>query len=141
MALDRNRVVRVELRYAPLPFIGAIAVHYWFVVYDDAGACHRWEVWQTPDAGGTSFGHVHCDLKAPGDSVGGGPSRVAAEWSGHEAQKIKSILDTAESYPWCNRYRYWPGPNSNSFVAWVLARAGIRYALHWRGIGRKWKAS
>ena len=49
--------MKVELRYAPLPWIGFLAVHYWFVVYDDAGACHRWEVWQTKNAGGTSFGH------------------------------------------------------------------------------------
>jgi hypothetical protein len=131
--------VRVELRYAPLPLIGWLAVHYWFVVYDDAGACHRWEVWQTKNAGGTSFGHVHCDLKAPADGVGGGPSRIAMEWRGRDADRIASILRESPSYPQRDRYRYWPGPNSNSFVAWVLARAGIRYALHWRGIGAKWK--
>jgi hypothetical protein len=79
----------VELRYAPLPLIGALAVHYWFVVYDDAGGCHRWEVWQTKDAGGASYGHVHCDLKPPQG---------------------------------------------------VLRRAGIEYALDWRGIGRKWRS-
>ena len=63
--------MKVELRYAPLPFIGAIAVHYWFVVTDEAGACHRWEVWQTKNAGGTSIGHVHCDLKSLDAVVGG----------------------------------------------------------------------
>jgi hypothetical protein len=35
--------LKVELRYAPLPWIGAIAWHYWFVVCDDTGR-HRWEV-------------------------------------------------------------------------------------------------
>ena len=39
-----------------------------------------------------------------------------------------------------DRYRYWPGPNSNSYVAWVLERAGIEYALGWRGIGRRWRS-
>jgi hypothetical protein len=131
--------LKVELRYAPLPFIGAIAVHYWFVVTDDAGACHRWEVWQTKNAGGTSIGHVHCDLKTPDAGVGGGASRVAAQWSGEEAKRIAAVLARPETYPHLQRYRYWPGPNSNSFVAWVLARAGIQYALHWRGIGRKWR--
>ena len=130
--------MKVELRYAPLPFIGAIAVHYWFVVFDDAGSCHRWEVWQTKNAGGRSFGHVHCDLKAPEDGVGGGPSRLAASWSDDEGARIAAVLNGAAHYPQRERYRYWPGPNSNSFVAWVLARAGIQYALHWRGIGRKW---
>ena len=130
----------VQLRCAPLPFFfGWFADHYWFVVFDEAsGACHRWEVWQTKDAGGTSFGHVHCDLKAPNDGVGGGPSRIAHEWHGSDAARIKEALD--QSYPYAHHYRYWPGPNSNSFVAWVLARAGIRYALGWRGIGRQWGA-
>ena len=131
--------MKVELRYAPLPFIGAIAVHYWFVVTDDAGACHRWEVWQTKNAGGTSFGHVHCDLKTPTADVGGGPPRLAAEWTGDEAARIARVLARAEGYPQRERYRYWPGPNSNSFVAWVLRQAGVQYALHWKGIGRKWK--
>lgn len=131
--------MKVELRYAPLPLIGAIAVHYFFVVHDDAGACHRWEVWQTKNAGGRSFDHVHCDLKAPEDGVGGGPSRLAATWTGDEAARIASVLADPESYPQRELYRYWPGPNSNSFVAWVLARAGIQYALHWKGIGRRWK--
>ena len=131
--------MKVELRYAPLPFIGAIAVHYWFVVTDEAGACHRWEVWQTKNAGGMSLGHVHCDLKAPEAGVGGGPSRVAAQWTGEQAARIAAVLAKPEIYPHGQRYRYWPGPNSNSFVAWVLDRARIQYALHWRGFGRKWR--
>jgi hypothetical protein len=131
--------MKVELRYAPLPLIGFIAVHYWFVVYDEAGPCHRWEVWQTANAGGRSIGHVHCDLKAPDDGVGGGPSRVAAEFAGVEAQRIAKVLENADAYPWTLRYRYWPGPNSNSFVAWVLRQAGIKYAPHWRGLGWRWR--
>jgi len=131
--------VKVELRYAPLPFIGAIAVHYWFVAYDDAGGCERWEVWQTRDAGGRSAGHVHCGLKPPLADVGGGRTRLAATWEGDEAARIAAVLREAFTYPWRERYRYWPGPNSNSFVAWVLRRAGIQYALHWKGIGRKWQ--
>src|SRR5512134_2097050 len=83
----------VQLRYAPLPLIGAIAVHYWFVVTDEAtGEAHRWEVWQTKNAGGRSIGHVHCDLKKPGDGVGGGPSRIVREWRGGEAQAIDAVL-------------------------------------------------
>jgi hypothetical protein len=131
--------MKVELRYAPLPLIGAIAVHYWFVVYDDAGECHRWEVWQSANAGGTSYDHVHCDLKAPEANVGGGPTRLAAAWEGAQAERIARVLATAPKYPQRRRYRYWPGPNSNSFVAWVLREAGIDYALGWRGIGRKWR--
>ena len=129
----------VELRYAPLPFIGILAWHYWFVVTDDSG-CHRWEVWQTKNAGGSCIGHVHCDLKRPEDGVGGGPSRVAAQWSGEPALRIARVLGAIENYPYCEVYRYWPGPNSNTFAAWVLRKAGISEVLDPRGIGRNYRA-
>ena len=129
----------VQLRSAPLPFIGAIAVHCWFVVIDEGtGEAHRWEVWQTKNAGGRSFGHVHCDLKAPGDGVGGGPSRIATQWHGDEADAIVAVLGNIEAYPHCARYTVWPGPNSNSFVAWVLKKAGIRPRLGWRAHGARY---
>ena len=133
----------VQLRCAPLPFIGAVAVHYWFVVIDDSGRTRRWEVWQTKNAGGrplgTAAGHVHCDLKAPESGVGGGPSRIETEWRGEQALAIAAVLGEPLRYPECGRYRIWPGPNSNSFVAWVLQTAGVAYRLGWRGIGRGWR--
>jgi hypothetical protein len=126
--------VKAELRYAPLPYIGAFAWHYWFVV-----SGHRWEVWQTKNAGGAScIGHVHCDLKAPEDGVGGGPSRLAMTWDGEEARRILEVLNRIDTYPHCHRYHYWPGPNSNSFVAWVLREARIDYPLDPRGIGKNY---
>lgn len=128
----------VQLRYASLPyFFGVLADHYWFVVFDGrSGDCHRWEVWQTRNAGGQSIGHVHCDLKHPDAGVGGGPSRIAAEWRGVEASALRAVLERPEAYPHCQRYRYWPGPNSNTFAAWVLREAGIEFRLHRRAIGR-----
>lgn len=125
----------VELRCAGLPLIGWLADHYWFVV-DDGGARHRWEVWQSADAGGTSVGHLHRDLKAPEADVGGGPSRVEAVWRDEEARRIAGVLARCgETYPFCERYYPWPGPNSNTFVAWVLAEAGIEHQLGWRALG------
>ena len=129
--------LKVQLKYAPLPYIGAIAWHYWFVVCDGTGR-HRWEVWQTKNAGGFCIGHVHRDLKDPDDGVGGGPSRLAIEWEGDPARRIAEILNSAKTYPYCERYRLWPGPNSNTFVAWVLREAGIEQALDPRGIGRSY---
>ncbi len=127
----------VQLRYATLPFpLGLLAVHYWFVVFEPGGSCHRWEVWQKADAGGSSVGHVHCDLKGPDDGVGGGPAQVAAEWRGDEARSIRKVLESAETYPYCRRYLAWPGPNSNTFAAWVLRRAGVAHPLPWRAFGR-----
>jgi hypothetical protein len=127
----------VQLRYATLPFpLGWLAVHYWFVVFEPGGACHRWEVWQTKNAGGTSVGHLHCDLKGPDAGVGGGPARIAAEWTGEQAASIRRILENCGHYPYCHRYLPWPGPNSNTFAAWVLRQAGIAHRLPWKAIGR-----
>jgi hypothetical protein len=132
---------RVELRFAPLPFIGALAVHYWFVVADERGT-HRWEVWQTKNAGGDRcIGHVHRDLKAPEAGVGGGDSLVERQWLGEEARRIARVLDAVERYPWCQRYRYWPGPNSNTFAAWVLRQARVSHILGPRAWGKRYLAA
>ncbi len=132
-------MMKVELRYASLPsFLGLLASHYWFVVFE-ADEAHRWEVWQTKNAGGRAIGHVHCDLKPPDAGVGGGPARIAAEWTGAEALSIKKVLEAAHAYPFCHRYRYWPGPNSNTFAAWVLRQAGIPHPLARRAIGRNYR--
>jgi hypothetical protein len=129
----------VHLKYATLPApLGVFAVHYWFTVLQpESGRCDRWEVWQSKDAGGVSVGHLHCNLKAPDAGVGGGPARLAAEWNGEMASRIFSVLEAASSqYPYCSRYLPWPGPNSNTFVAWVLRRAGIDFPLPWKAIGK-----
>jgi hypothetical protein len=70
--------------------------------------------------------------------VGGGPSRLAKEWEGDAALRLRAVLEKSRTYPYCERYRLWPGPNSNSFVAWVLREAGIEYELDPRGIGRRY---
>lgn len=127
--------LRVQLRHAPLPWpIGLFASHYWFVVLE-GGKAQRWEVWQTRHAGGRAIGHLHCDLKPPDAGVGGGPMQVEAEWRGTQAATLKSVLEEAQQYPFCQRYRYWPGPNSNTYAAWVLRRAGIDHPLPRRAIG------
>ena len=89
--------MKIQLRYATLPSpLGLFAAHYWFVMWD-ADGCHRWEVWQTKNAGGRSIGHVHCDLRPPDAGVGGGPARIAAEWIGAEAAAIKVSLPLLEA--------------------------------------------
>jgi hypothetical protein len=141
MRLDDVIRTTVELRHATLPSpIGFFAVHCWLVLRD-AGGAHRWEVWQSRDAGGVSTGHVHCNLKAPDAGVGGGPSRVAATWSGAQAAAVAAVLRDPARYPHWDRYRSWPGPNSNTFVAWVLREAGISHRLDWRALGKKYPAT
>jgi hypothetical protein len=128
----------VQLRFATLPSVcGALAVHCWFVLFDpDSRNWHRWEVWQNRGAGGTSWGHLHRDLMHPDRGVGGGACFVAAEWRGEEARSLTRVLADPESYPFRETYRYWPGPNSNTYAAWVLRQAGIFCCLDPRAIGK-----
>jgi hypothetical protein len=128
----------VQLRYATLPrWLRPMAVHYWFAVLDvTLRQWHRWEVWQAKNAGGQSIGHIHYDRRHPDCGVGGGVYRLAAQWDGQAAQEICAVLARVDHYPHWNRYRAWPGPNSNTFVAWVLREAGIDYSLDPRAIGK-----
>jgi hypothetical protein len=44
-------------------------------------------------------------------------------------------------YPHCQTYRYWPGPNSNTYVAWVLRQAGIDHPLGRLAVGKGFRAT
>jgi hypothetical protein len=57
---------------------------------------------------------------------------------------VDALIDRIEagvaSYPWKDQYRVWPGPNSNTFVAWVL-RSGapeLRVDLPPTAVGKDW---
>jgi hypothetical protein len=127
-----------QLGYSPLPTaLGHIAVHYHFVTFDPReGVWHRWDLWQYANKCPTSWGHVHCDLLSPEDGVGGGPPRVEREWRGDEARAIIAALNRSGEYPYRDEYLAWPGPNSNTYPAWVLREAGVSADLDPRAIGR-----
>lgn len=128
----------VQLGYSPLPSVlGYIAAHPHFLTFDPAeGRWHRWDLWQYPNQGGTSWGHVHRDLLSPPDGVGGGPPHIAREWRGDEARAILGALARSDEYPHRDEYLAWPGPNSATYPAWVLREAGVSADMDPRGIGR-----
>lgn len=114
----------VSLWTSNIPLLGVIADHHWLVI-DDCGAQSRWEVWQFAnvirnDVGG-SWDHLHRDLMPPEQGVRDGPAYKLDEWSGDTARYlIDRIRSSPQNYPWCSKYRYWPGPNSNTYVQWIL---------------------
>jgi len=71
-----------------------------------------------------------------------------AYWFGAEPQLLRDIRGEAataaiarlraaiEAYPWKDDYVTWPGPNSNSFVAWVAREAGLDVNLPPTAIGK-----
>lgn len=129
--------VVVQLRAAGLPRpLGVLAVHHWFAVREpERAGWTRWEVWQDPDVGGTSWQHVHRDLTGVDSGVGGGAPWVEREWRGEEADRLRAVLEAPEAYPHRDRYLAWPGPNSNTYAAWALAQAGLEHEFERRAVG------
>jgi hypothetical protein len=125
----------VELWAASIPNLGRIVDHHWLVVRTPARV-DRWEVWQSVAAGGENWGHLHRNLMHPEAGIGKAPARKLMRWLGADACTLaERIAASPQEYPWRDRYLPWPGPNSNTFVQWVLQN---QYALCWRGIGRRY---
>ena len=134
--IDGNQSV-VSLWASNIPNLGAIAVHHWFVI-DDCGEQSRWEVWQTANVIcndiGESWDHLHRDLLPLEQGMRNGAAYKLEQWTGETArQLIQRIRSSPEQYPWCSKYRYWPGPNSNTYVQWILLG---RYSLGRKGLGK-----
>jgi hypothetical protein len=124
-------VVRVYA--APIPGLRRIAVHTWFVTKATGDPhLHRWELVETP---GGPFGHVRRDLVLPLRDLGAGRSFVLAELVGGPATAVIDVIErNAPSYP-CRSFYEILGPNSNSFVKWVLKQSGWRVDLSRAAIG------
>ena len=112
--------ITVTLWAARIPVIGFFADHHWFVI-DCDGVENRWEVWQKRNACSSSWGHLNLNLLPPGSGVGNGDALLLERWSGEGAAILANRIEQSpQQYPWCHKYRYWPGPNSNTYVQWIL---------------------
>ena len=130
--------IQVNLRAAKIPWLGLIAVHYWFVVIEGENK-ERWEIWQSPYLKSPSWGHLHLNLMKNDRGVGNGDSWVEKQWQGIEAHSLGEIIrNTPIIYPYNFLYRYYPGPNSNTYVQWILDQAQINHQLSRRGLGKKY---
>ena len=132
----------VEVRAARLPgWPGWIADHHWLLVlrgFDGSHyeSCDRWEVWQHPNRNDSCWGHLHKNLLAPCQGVGNGPSQSVRQWTGEDAlAMIETIEASPKAYPFNERYRYWPGPNSNTFAQWII---GDKMNLGVRAVGGRY---
>jgi hypothetical protein len=50
---------------------------------------------------------------------GAKPQRILSIEGDKAAELIPKITDAVSRYPWANNYRVFPGPNSNTFPAWI----------------------
>ena len=117
-ALVRDAVVQV---YAARAFgwRGLFGVHTW-VAAKAAGvdAYTVYEVIGWRARRGDSVVAVHS--RVPDARWYGAAPELLADKRGEAAQALIARIDSAaKSYPWKGEYAVWPGPNSNTFTAWI----------------------
>jgi hypothetical protein len=73
----------------------------------------------------------------------GSPAILLHEIRGAGAEAlIGQVHAAALSYPFDREYKMWPGPNSNSFTAWIgLEVPGLKLDLPVKAIGQSWMGS
>jgi len=137
LKFSKNMKNIIQLRVAKIPgIIGYIAVHYWFVIIRE-NQKDRWEIWQNPNLSQASWGHLHKNLMYYENGVGNGKSWVEKEWTGEIALSLTEIIENSpQNYKYNYNYIYYPGPNSNTYVQWVLKEAKIDYVLDKKGLGK-----
>ena len=118
-ALTPEAVVQVYAARA-VSWRGYFGVHTWiavkpafaeeYVVYEVMG----WRLRRSGTA-------VVRSARAPDGRWFGNAPQLLADVRGDEAAlAIGQIERAVAAYPWADRYRVWPGPNSNTFTAFVL---------------------
>ena len=60
----------------------------------------------------------------------------------HARELVDKIDRAARLYPFADTYTMWPGPNSNSFIAWIgLKVPELNLALPTKALGKNWMES
>lgn len=101
---------------------GVFGVHTWFAVKSTAAKAYTvYEIvgWRL------RWGNTALVIgeRAPDARWFGAAPELIAEKRGAGVDEIIARIDkAARNYPWAGEYTVWPGPNSNTFTAWV-ARA------------------
>jgi len=118
---------------------GAFGVHTWFAVKPKgADRYTRYEVigWRALRGGDG----LAVNAGPPDGYWFGSKPTLLAERRGPAAEPIAAaVLELAERYPWRREYRIWPGPNSNTFTAWVARQVPeLRLDLPAHAIGKDW---
>jgi len=83
---------------------------------------------------------VSVDSGDPARSWFGSPAILLHERRGAEAQQmVERIYRAVEDYPFAESYKMWPGPNSNSFTAWIgLEVPELGLQLPAKALGKNW---
>lgn len=118
---------------------GSVAVHSWIVLKpENAPAWQRYDVVGWGVASGRPA--VRRDIRAPDGYWAGNRPELVAELRGEAAAAaIPRLLQAIRDYPYPQTYRTWPGPNSNSFIAFLARQVPeLRAEMPPTAIGKDW---
>lgn len=132
--------------YKPFHF----AKHTWFVITTPKGT-ERWEVLHYKNIKNPAMTYVHKDNLPPIQGIKKSmldpsywDSTLLTSIDGEKnslAHRIAQFIEQySPQYQYKGRYVLYPGPNSNSYVAWVLEKfPEWKPALPWNAFGKKYK--
>ena len=120
-------------------FRGKFAIHTWIATKARGAAEYKiyqvigWRLRRTGSVVSISEGN-------PARPWYGSPAILLHEIRGERAEAlIGPVHDAVQSYPYDGEYKMWPGPNSNSFTAWIgLEVPQMRLDLPLKAIGQSW---
>lgn len=117
---------------------GIFAVHAWVATKPKDAAhytLHQVTGWGRPT--------LSSRIGTPDRAWFGSEPTVHATLCGSQAERaIASIEALLPGYPYLERYRAWPGPNSNTFVAWLIREVPeLAVALPSTAIGKDYLGS
>jgi hypothetical protein len=118
---------------------GAFAVHTWVAVKPrDAEHFTTYEVDDDPDIPDEEESFLLVQQRAPDQRWFGSRPVLLADIRGEPAERaIAGIQAAVQVYPHRELYRSWPGPNSNTFTAYLIRHApGLRVDLPASAIGK-----
>ena len=120
-------------------FRGNFAIHTWIATKEKAAATYTiyqvigWRLRRNGTAVSVTQG-------MPDKPWFRSPPLLLHELRGAQAEQlIDQVGAAARSYPFAKEYVMWPGPNSNSFTAWIaleVPQLGLR--LPAKAIGKEW---
>lgn len=98
---------------------GWFAVHTWIATKpEDADSYTVYEVVGWRQKRGLPVVRMERDI--PDRLWYGEKPHILVDWRGPKAQALLDSIEAAVlSYPWPDEYRAFPGPNSNTFTAWI----------------------
>jgi len=118
---------------------GIFAVHTWIAIKPmGADAYTTFQVFGWNQRSGRPVLVVREDI--PDRFWFGSEPKLLTDYRGEEAARlIPKVEQAVNSYPFPAEYTLWPGPNSNSFTAWVgLEVPEMKLKLPMSAIGKNW---